>query len=88
MNDFPSISKVIKKSFLSIQLQISAVEKEALQLIETRCTDTRTIEYYLDTLHSLHISGFKVKAYHRLIAYLETLDKKIAKWHRKEFKKE
>ncbi|MEI9909973.1 MAG: hypothetical protein WDO71_10045 [Bacteroidota bacterium] len=88
MKKSSSLPEYITASFSSIQQQIPAVEREALTLIKTNCTNIRTIEYYLDTLYSLHISGFKVKAQHALITHLSGLDPKLAKWHKEEFEKE
>jgi hypothetical protein len=84
---FSSLAKTIKDSLADMQKQIPAVDKEALQLIKNNCTDIRTIEHYLDTLHSLHISGFKVIAHLQLIKYLSGLDKELAMWHNKLLKK-
>ena len=87
MKDFSSFTKTIGNAFSHIQQQIPAVEKEALLLIKEKCTDTRQIEYALDTLHSLHISGFKVTAHHALIEYFRKLKPEDAQWYKEEFEK-
>jgi hypothetical protein len=87
MVNFSSLVKSIGNSISFIQQQIPAIEKEALQLIKEKCTDIKKIEYYLDSLYSLHISGFKIKTHQVLIEYLKKLDPTIAQWHKEEFEK-
>ena len=88
MDNISSLAKVIGSTFSHIQQQIPAVEKEAMQLIKEKCTDQREIENHLDLLHSLHISGFKVKAHHALIGYLKKLHPEAAQWFKEAFEKE
>lgn len=82
------LTDTIKKSFSVIEKQIPLVEKEALMLIKDKSADIKEIEYYLDTLYSLHISGFKVEAHKSLIKYLGKLNPKLAEWHKIEFAKD
>lgn len=87
MNHLASIPDFIISFTSAIQQQVPAVEREALSIVETNCFDIRTIEDLLDTLHSLHISGFKVTAHHTLIDHLSTLHPKLAVWHKEKFEK-
>ena len=88
MGDMSSTINFIKRSFDFIQDQIPSLENEALDLIKRKCADIRQIEYCLDTLHSLRISGFEVKAQNSLIKFLAKLNPELAEWHRDEFDKE
>jgi hypothetical protein len=87
MDQVKQLSGLINTLFTSIESQIPAVEQEALMLIKNKCTDIKEIEYCLDTLYSLHISGFKVTAYEQLINWLRQLNPTIAAWHQKEFQR-
>lgn len=77
----------ISQAFESINKQLPVLEQEALLLIKEKSTDIKRIEYYLDTLYSFHISGFKITAQAAIIDYLFELNPEIARWHKVEFEK-
>jgi hypothetical protein len=76
-------------SFTSaIRQQVPAIEWEANYLVETNCSDLRKMEDILDTLHSLHLSGFNVNAQHALIKHLSRFSLRLANRYKEKFERE
>jgi hypothetical protein len=68
------IGSIIKSFNQSLESHLPALEKELKLLIESKCTDTKTIEHYLDTLLSLAMHGIGEKLFIQLLDYYKTID--------------
>jgi len=88
MNNLALLPDFIISFTSAIQQQVPAVERKALNLVETNCFDIRAIKNLLDTLYSLHLSGFKVVTHRVLIAHLSTLHPELANRYKEKFDRE
>ena len=79
------IGKIIKSFQESMKAHLPALKDEVNTLIETKCNQSNTIEYVLDTLLSLTIHGVADDLFIRLLEYYKTVDTEGATFYWKEY---
>lgn len=76
--------KLIGKLSRSLKSKDGALEKEVDSIIKSGCKDKNAIELQLDYYVGFVGFGFGKKAAKKLLDYYETIDKKGARYYRKE----
>ena len=75
------ISTLIQDFHQKLEAYLPALEVEIAQVIETKSTNSREIEGYLDTLLSLCQHDIGNDLYIKLLEYYKTIDAKGAKFY-------
>ncbi len=81
-----NIVNAIKEFHKSLEAYLPALEQEVNRIIENKSTDTKEIEYLLDTL-SPFMHGIGDSLYLKLIEYYKTIDAEAAKFYLEEYNK-
>ena len=85
--DLNEIKQIIEGFNRLVQLHLPVLESEIEALIERKSTNTKAIEYTLNTLLSLILHGFGDDLFIRLLEYYKTIDVKGAMFYWNEYDK-
>lgn len=88
-NEEPLLTELVQmiKSFNeSLKAQLPAIKYEINRIIKTKCTDTKIIETYLDTLLPFVTHGIGEDLFVRLVEYYRGVDAEGANFYWKEYK--
>lgn len=77
--------QMIKSFNESLKTQLPFLKLEINIIIKSKCTDTRTIETYLDTLLPLTMHGIGEDLFVRLVEYYRKVDSEGADFYWKEY---
>ena len=82
------IGSIIQSFNDNLKSHLLILENEVQQLIQSKSTNSKTIENYLDTLLSLTMHGIGDKLFIQLLNYYKTIDAEGAMFYWNEYDKE
>jgi hypothetical protein len=85
---FQELAGLIHSFNERLEQQMPLLEDEIEHLISSECTESNTIENYLDTLLSLTMHGFGDALFIRLLEYYKTIDLDGAMFYWNEYDKQ